>query len=270
VSTQAVVVPRGPSPSPSASPAERVGNPQVSAEAPASADFLQRIAKSLEDGKSASRETASASTPMAPEAGPAAKAVETNVPAFKSLADHRAHMDRNLRTLHTGDPEGKDWKVVHGEGPEFAPLVLAALEPGAADGEAGRPFQGPGGILLEKMMRAIKRDMAALYRTTVVKVAAPRKVWTRRDLVRLHPLFLAELALCKAPVVLLLGEACAQAVLKTGKPLEELVQRFHRVDGAEGIDFAVTWHPDDLEGKEELKRKAWKDLQWLQPRLQGN
>jgi DNA polymerase len=229
------------------------------------------LAKSIEGNAGGSRDNGIKASALAAMAAPAAKPTEANaLPAFKSLADLRAYADQNLRALHTGDPDGKDWRTVRGEGPEFSPLALVALEPSVADGAAGKPFQGPGGILLEKMMRAIKRDMASLYRTTMVKVAAPRKVWTRRDLVRLHPLLVAELALAKVPAVLLLGEATAQAVLKTGKPLEELVQRFHRVDGAEGIDFAVTWHPDELEGKEELKRKAWKDLQWLQPRLQGN
>jgi len=61
-----------------------------------------------------------------------------------------------------------------------------------------------------------------------------------------------------------LGEACAQAVLKTGKPLEELRQEPFRMEGRE---FVATYHPADLLAREELKRKAWEDLQWLRKRM---
>jgi uracil-DNA glycosylase family 4 len=63
---------------------------------------------------------------------------------------------------------------------------------------------------------------------------------------------------------LLLGEACAQAVLKTGKPLEELRQEPFRLEGRE---FVATYHPADLLTQEVLKRKAWEDLQWLRKRM---
>ena len=74
----------------------------------------------------------------------------------------------------------------------------------------------------------------------------------------------AELALVQAPMVLILGQECAQTVLKTGKTLEELRQETHFM---EGRPFFVTYHPEDLLRNEALKRKAWEDLQWLQRRM---
>jgi uracil-DNA glycosylase len=35
----------------------------------------------------------------------------------------------------------------------------------------------------------------------------------------------------------------------------------------EGREFAVTYHPAELLAREELKRKAWEDLQWLRKRM---
>jgi uracil-DNA glycosylase family 4 len=113
------------------------------------------------------------------------------------------------------------------------------------------------------MLKAIRLDAAACYKTNVVKAARATKA-TRRDAARLLPWLHAELSLVRAPYVLLLGEACAQAVLKTGKPLEELRQEPFRIEGRE---FIATWHPSDLLAREELKRKAWEDLQWLQKRM---
>lgn len=260
-------------------PVTAPGGPQaaggVKPAAPDAGGLFEMLSQTLATSEGEARARKAASLGISPTPAEAAprKTADSVIPVFANHGEHRTYLEQNMRALHTGDVLGVTWRVVPGAGPDFAPLALVALEPRPADAAAGQPFQGEGGVLLEKMMRAIKLDLSQLYRTTVVKVAGSAKVWTRRDLVRLLPLLHAELALARTPVVLLLGEACAQAVLKTGKGLEELRGAFHRmegVDGAPGRDFAVTWHPDDLAGKEELKRKAWKDLQWLQTRLQGN
>ncbi len=143
-------------------------------------------------------------------------------------------------------------------------MALIGMEPSAADIEAGMVFSGEVGELLDKMMRAIRLDPDQLYRTVLIKAHLPGKIWNRRELMRMLPVLHAELGFLKVPATLLLGEACAQAVLKTGRSVEELRQAPHRLDGRE---FVVTYHPADLIRQESLKRKAWEDLQWLQKRL---
>ena len=143
-------------------------------------------------------------------------------------------------------------------------LALIGFEPSEADEAEGKAFRGETGALLEKMMKAIRLDLNALYLGNLIKVRAAGKVWSRRELARLVPLLHAELGLVRAPMVLLLGQECAQTVLKTGKTLEELRQETHRLEGRE---FFVTYHPQELLRREELKRKAWEDLQWLQRRM---
>lgn len=258
-----------------------VGNPSlartpsspapVQAEAPEGGSLFNMLAKSLQESNESAR--AVRAKTVALPASPAAKPAESTLPRFADLNAYREYLEQNLRGLLNGEVPPVEGKPVHGEGPEFAPLALVALEPGPDDLRAGRPFQGEGGALLGKMMRAIKLDLGGLYRTQVVKTsggAAGKRCYTRRDLVRLLPLLHAELDLAKVRTVLLLGESCAQAVLKTGKGIEELRQAPHRLEGVAGREFVVTWHPDELSGNEELKRKAWKDLQGLQQRMQGS
>jgi uracil-DNA glycosylase family 4 len=184
------------------------------------------------------------------------------LPAFPDLDAYWFHLEAHPGVA-AGDPAAAGVRVVRGHGPAGAPLALAGLEPGEADAAAGLAFQGEAGDLLAKMLKAIHLDAAACYRTNLVKASRAGRA-TRRDLARLLPWLHAELGLVRAPFVLLLGEACAQAVLKTGKPLEELRQEPFRMEGRE---FVVTYHPSDLLAREELKRKAWEDLQWLRKRM---
>lgn len=232
-------------------------------------DLFQMLVKSLNQSADAEKASKAKSYGIVPPPAAVVRAAEASLPSFANLAECRSFLDKNIRSLLSGEAKDGDWTLVHGSGPEFAPLALAGMEPNAADIQAGRPFQGEAGILLEKMMKAIHLDIGTLYLTYAVKMGGPRRSWTRRDLVRLLPHFHAELALARVPVVLLFGETCAQAVLKTGRTLEELRQAPHRLEGIPDREFVVTYHPDELLAKEDLKRKAWEDLKWLQRRMQG-
>jgi uracil-DNA glycosylase family 4 len=199
--------------------------------------------------KGAEPETAAPATALSMTKSP-----EISLPAFAGLNEYWEHVEKNLQSTHGVEAKA----LVRAAGPQFAPLALVAMEPGE-----GVVFSAASQDLLEKMMRAIRLDLAGLYVTSLMK-AQIRKTWSRRELVRLLPWLHAELSLAKPPLSLLLGEACAQAILKTGKPLEDLRQTVHTVDGRE---FVATWHPEDLMRDEGLKRKAWADLQWLEKRL---
>jgi uracil-DNA glycosylase family 4 len=201
-----------------------------------------------------------AATPMA--AIPRARPETVSIPVFQDLAAYWEYLAAQPG-LAAGDPEAQGIAVVKGQGGAGAPLAIIGLEPGEADAASGRAFQGEPGALLAKMLKAIRLDAEACYRTNLVKAMRATRA-SRRDIGRLLPWLHAELGLVKAPIALLLGEPCAQAVLKTGKPIEELRQEPFRVEGRE---FVVTYHPAELLVREELKRKAWEDLQWLQKRM---
>ena len=63
-------------------------------------------------------------------------------------------------------------------------------------------------------MKAIHLDRAQLYLTSVMKTPAPEgRSWPRKDIARMLPAFFQELRLAACSTVLLMGEACAQAVL---------------------------------------------------------
>jgi uracil-DNA glycosylase family 4 len=219
---------------------------------PAVEGLFASLEKSLLDSANAKRE----------EVPVRARHESVSLPVFPDLQAFWSHLEANP-ALAAGDSDATVTRVVRGHGPAGASLALAGLEPGDADAAAGLAFQGEPGELLAKMLKAIHLDATACYRTNLVKAARPTRA-TRRDLARLLPWLHAELALARAPFVLLMGEAIAQAVLKTGKPLDELRQEPFRLEGRE---FVATYHPADLLSREELKRKAWEDLQWLQKRM---
>jgi DNA polymerase len=155
--------------------------------------------------------------------------------------------------------------VVRAEGRPGARLAVVELFP-----LGGALFAGEAGALLDKMMQAIGLSREALYLTSVMKIPPPGKSWARKDLARALPSFLAELRLTGCGEALLLGEACAQAVLRTGKSLAALDAAGETAADAGGIAFTAVWHPADLLRDAALKAPAWERLKALKGRLEGN
>lgn len=240
----------------------------------APADLFQSLVQSLASAGDARRE--SMQLPGASKSVPLRPAEALNLPAFPDMDAFWAHLEKNPGLVRGEAPPSPAGAGLPGAGGEVAPsrlirgygpanaLALVGYEPSEADAAEGLPFRGEAGTLLEKMMRAIRLETRELYLTHLIKIPVPGKAWSRRELTRILPLLHAELALAQAPMVLILGQECAQTVLKTGKTLEELRQETHFM---EGRPFFVTYHPEDLLRNEALKRKAWEDLQWLQRRM---
>jgi uracil-DNA glycosylase family 4 len=120
---------------------------------------------------------------------------------------------------------------------------------------------------LDRMMSAIGLTRDQLYLTSLMKTAPSGKTgksWARKDTAKMVPALVRELKLARCGLVLLLGEPCAQSVLKTGRGLDALAGSAETV---EDMAFAATWHPADLLADESKKKPAWEQLKWLQTRL---
>jgi DNA polymerase len=146
---------------------------------------------------------------------------------------------------------------------------LAVVELAPAPSPAPRVFSGEAGALFDRMMKAIQLDRGRLYLTCLMKSPPPGRYWPRKDMARMLPLLIRELRLVRAPMILLLGESCAQAVLRAGSALGAMRKRPFE---AEGLMFTASHHPADLENPDPektkaLKHEAWEDLKWVRDRL---
>ena len=113
-------------------------------------------------------------------------------------------------------------RVVFGEGPRRAELLLVGEQPGDREDLSGRPFVGPAGALLDRVLADVGIDRDAVYVTNVVKHfhwkegRGKRRIHERPGLVEVSaclPWFRAELELLRPKVVVCLGATAAQAIL---------------------------------------------------------
>ena len=171
-----------------------------------------------------------------------------------------------------------DNRAVMGEGPLGAPLMIVGEQPGDQEDQAGRPFVGPAGQLLDDYLQAAGIDRSAAYVTNAVKHF--KFVWKGKH--RLHQSpgakeidtcrwwLEAERDLVKPRLVLALGASAARGLL--GKTVSITKARGTPMHLEDGTELWVTAHPSyllRLEGtaREEQARLFAADLAAVKERL---
>nr|WP_255469410.1 UdgX family uracil-DNA binding protein [Pseudoxanthomonas sp. X-1] len=173
-------------------------------------------------------------------------------------------------------------RTVFGEGPADARIVLVGEQPGDEEDLSGRPFVGPAGKLLDRVLAELGIDRGALYLTNAVKhfrfeqrgkrrlhrnptssqVAACRP-WLQQELARLDP-----------KAIVCLGANAARAVL--GADFQLMAQRGQWRVMADGARALATVHPSwvlrqpDAKAREDAYALLRQDLALLVPDVRAS
>ena len=157
--------------------------------------------------------------------------------------------------------------VVFGEGNPRAALMFIGEGPGMEEDLQGRPFVGPAGQLLTKIIQALGLTRDQVYIANMVKCRPPQnRVPLPEELAACRRFLDAQIAAIQPSVICALGRTAANALLNTESPLGALRGRAHALGS---IPVIVTYHPAHLLRHPEAKREAWADVQRLLPHLPG-
>ncbi|WCF05752.1 uracil-DNA glycosylase [Paenibacillus thiaminolyticus] len=169
------------------------------------------------------------------------------------------HTIGNLAALHAVcervfEPEPGE-RLVFGEGPEHARILLLGEAPGAKEAETGRPFVGNSGRLLNKYLQKADILRENAYVTNVIKVRPPgnRKPKTS-EVTEALPILVREIELIDPAIIVCLGSIAVQALVDRKAKITELrgtwVERH-------GIRIMPTYHPSAV-FRDEQKRELLK------------
>jgi DNA polymerase len=146
---------------------------------------------------------------------------------------------------------------VFGEVNREADLMFVGEGPGFHEDQSGRPFVGPAGQLLDKMIQAMQFSRETVYIANIVKCRPPGNRTPEEEEAKLClPYLERQIQLVQPKVVVLLGSVPLLHLLgKTG------ITRLHG-EWLEynGIPAMPTFHPSYLLRSPARKRDAWEDL----------
>ena len=153
--------------------------------------------------------------------------------------------------------------VVLGEGDPHAALMFIGEGPGQQEDETGRPFVGPAGQLLDKMLAAIGHGREDVYIANVVKCRPPgNRVPLPEEAQACLPYLRAQFLLVRPRILVCLGSTAARSIIR---PDIRITRERGQWTQRKGVWMLPTYHPsallrDQTGGK---KREAWADLKAL-------
>ena len=164
-------------------------------------------------------------------------------------------------------PELQNRFFVFSQGEPNATIAVVGESPGPPDADAERPFQGPTGDLLNRILASIGLNRANTYLTNIVKYISVGDELTPELIKFFTPFVWRELAVVKPKVVLLLGNTPTKALLNTKQPISKVRGEFHE---ANSLTFMPTFNPAYLLRDPTKKREVWEDVKRVRDFLNQN
>ncbi len=163
-------------------------------------------------------------------------------------------------------------QTVFGSGPAPAALMFIGEAPGEKEDDAGQPFVGPAGKLLDDAFTAAGINREEVYLTNTVKHFKWEPVGKRRlhakpnsrEISACQPWLLAEIQAVSPMLIVCLGATAAQSLL--GHKFRITRQRGQILALANGQQVLSTWHPSsilrtpDADARQRMQEELFVDL----------
>lgn len=163
----------------------------------------------------------------------------------------------NQELLEKGKQLFPERFFIFGTGPTDAAVVIIGESPGPPDADSEKPFMGPVGDLLVKILASIGLRREQVYLTNIVKFISAGDELTPEILKFFTPYLKRELLAINPKLVISLGNTPTKALLNTKKSITQTRGAFY--DFA-GLKVLPTFNPAYLLRDPTKKREVWEDM----------
>ncbi len=218
-------------------------------------------ASSIEPGSSV--DTGSTEVSLAEVHVPVAASTEQSQTTSTSL-NTLAQLEQSVRECSRCELHASRKCALPGTGHPEADLMLISLAPVESDAEDVL-FSQQESDMLAAMLAAIGVKMDEVYMTSLVKCQPPQgRAPFTSEMICCDDHLTAQIQLVKPKAIMLLGEQPGQQLLVSQKSLMDLRLRNHQ---HLGVPVFVSYHPAEVTGSAETKRKVWQDLLQIKKQL---
>ncbi|NCO02603.1 MAG: uracil-DNA glycosylase [Alphaproteobacteria bacterium] len=155
-------------------------------------------------------------------------------------------------------------QLVFADGNPQSSMMVIGEAPATEDDRQGRPFLGPEGQLMDKILGSIGLSRGAedpdnaAYLTNILNWRPPgNRTPSQAELDIALPFLKRHIALASPKIIILCGGLVAKALLDKSESISKLRGTFHDY---EGIPTIVTYHPAYLLQTPAQKRAVWADM----------
>lgn len=158
-------------------------------------------------------------------------------------------------------------EVAFGEGAPDARVVCVGEAPGAVEDRTGRPFVGPAGQLLDRLLLSAGFRRDEVFICNVLKCRPPGNRDPRSEEIdSCSPYLHRQLELLEPDVIVAFGTFASRTLLDVRESLGRMRERTHLY---RGYPLVATYHPAALLRNPAWTRPTWEDLQRVRAILEG-
>lgn len=207
-----------------------------------------------------------AARPSAPAPAQAEQMADEIAAAAETLQD----LEAALQKFQGCSLKATAMKTVFSDGNPKSGLMLVGEAPGSEEDRLGKPFVGPAGRLLDRMMAALgmKREND-YYISNILPWRPPgNRKPTPAEITICLPFIRRHIELADPKVLVLLGGTAVSALLNISEGITRVRGRWYNFPaGGKTISTIPTFHPAYLLRSPQYKGKAWQDLLEIQAKL---
>ncbi|MGB0768581.1 MAG: uracil-DNA glycosylase family protein, partial [Phycisphaeraceae bacterium] len=163
--------------------------------------------------------------------------------------------------------------LVFGDGDPDAKLMFIGEGPGEQEDKTGRPFVGPAGELLDKMITAMGLSREGVYIANVVKYRPPgNRTPTPEEAAVQGPYLARQVAVVRPIALVALGAAATKYALQTTTGITRLRGQWASFTHTDPqLPLMPTFHPAYLlrSYTPDNRKKVWADLQQVMQRIEA-
>ncbi len=159
--------------------------------------------------------------------------------------------------------------IVFSDGNPNSQIMLVGEGPGEKEDAQGKPFVGDAGILLNKMLNAIKIKRENIYITNVVNYRPPNNRKPEISEINRYSVFLREhISIINPKILILMGGTAMEAIF--GQKLKISKERGkwkETIINQKTFLTILTFHPAYLLRQPDQKKFSWEDLKNIRKKI---
>ncbi len=160
-------------------------------------------------------------------------------------------------------------KLVFGDGNFNSKIMVVGEGPGQKEDEAGKPFVGDAGLLLNKMLKAINIDRDSIYITNVVNFRPPNNRKPEpAEITRYSEYLRKHITIINPKILILMGSTAMESLFGTKIKISKERGNWKQVIiNNQTYLTMITFHPAYLLRQPDQKKFSWGDLKEIRKKI---
>ncbi len=190
-------------------------------------------------------------------------------PILEDKSKLLSNLKSEIKNIDNCELKSSATKLVFSDGDNQSQIMIIGEGPGQKEDEAGKPFVGDAGMLLNKMLKAINIERGKVYITNVVNYRPPNNRKPEPAEVSRYSNFLRKhISIIDPKILILMGSTAMESLF--GSKIKITKERGNWKDiiiNNKTYLCMITFHPAYLLRQPEQKKYSWADLKEIKKKL---